>query len=48
VLCGLRLVVRPESGVDRVLTMTRLNAVLNLDRTLEEALEAAVNENPRA
>lgn len=48
VLCGLRLVVGPGSGVDRVLAITRLNAVLNLDRTLEEALEAAARESPGA
>jgi anti-anti-sigma factor len=48
VLSGLRLVVRVESGVDRVLAMTRLNAVLNVDQTLEEALEAAADEDPRA
>jgi anti-anti-sigma factor len=47
VLSGLRLVVQADSGVDRVLSMTRLNAVLNVDRTLEEAL-AAAQESPRA
>ena len=41
VLSGLRVVVRADSGVDRVLSMTRLNGVLNVDRALAEALEAA-------
>jgi len=48
VLCGLRLVVRAESGVERVLSMTRLDAVLNVDRTLVEAMKSAVEEDPRA
>ena len=48
VLSGLRLVVVAESGVDRVLSMTRLNVLLNVDRTREEALESAISENPRA
>jgi anti-anti-sigma factor len=48
VLCGLRLVVRADSGVDRVLSMTRLNAMLNIDRSLEEAVEASAEEAPRA
>jgi anti-anti-sigma factor len=47
VLCGLRLVVRTESGVDRVLAMTRLNALLNVDRALEDALETAAEVDPR-
>ena len=48
VLCGLRLVVVADSGVDRVLSMTRLNAVLNVDRTRQEALQSAIDEDPRA
>ena len=47
VLSGLRIVVGADGGVDRVLSMTRLNAVMNVDRTLEEALEAA-EEDPKA
>src|SRR5262245_6178409 len=43
---GLRLVVEPGSGVDRVLAMTRLNEVLNVDSALDEALEAAAREAP--
>ena len=48
VLGGLRLVVVAESGVDRVLAMTRLNSLLNVDRSIEEALEAAAEEDPKA
>jgi anti-anti-sigma factor len=47
VLSGLRLVVVADSGVDRVLSMTRLNALLNVDRTVDEAMEAAA-EDPKA
>jgi len=43
---GLRLVVDPGSGVERVLAMTRLNEILNVDRTLEHAIESAANESP--
>ena len=43
---GLRLVVEPESGVDRVLAMTRLNELLNVDRTIEEAVDSARQESP--
>lgn len=46
VLSGLRLVVRADSGVDRVLAMTRLNAMLNVDRSLAEAVQAAAEEDP--
>jgi anti-anti-sigma factor len=45
---GLRLVVDRESGVERVLTMTRLDEILNIDRTLEEAIESAAHESPDA
>lgn len=48
VLSGMRLVVVADSGVDRVLAMTRLNALLNVDRSIEEALEAAAAEDPKA
>ena len=48
VLAGLRLVVVADSGVDRVLAMTRLKGLLNMDRSIEEALEAAVEEDPKA
>src|SRR5262245_9017478 len=43
---GLRLVVEAESGVDRVLAMTRLHEMLNVDRTLGEAVESARQESP--
>jgi anti-anti-sigma factor len=43
---GLRLVVAAESGVDRVLAMTRLNEMLNVDRTLAEAVESARRGSP--
>lgn len=43
---GLRLVVDPQSGVERVLAMTRLNEILNVDRTLGEAIESAAQESP--
>src|SRR5262245_17121624 len=43
---GLRLVVDPASGVERVLAMTRLNEMLNVDRTLDEAVESARQESP--
>ena len=43
---GLRLVVDAQSGVERVLAMTRLNEMLNVDRTLDEAVETAATETP--
>ena len=43
---GLRLVVEAESGVDRVLAMTRLNEMLNVDRTLQDAVDSARQESP--
>jgi anti-anti-sigma factor len=48
VLSGLRLVVAADGGVDRVLAMTRLNAVLNVDRSLADAERAAAEEDPKA
>ncbi len=38
---GLRLVVDPDSAVDRVLAMTRMSEVLTVDRFLSDALASA-------
>ena len=43
---GLRLVVDARSSVERVLAITRLNELLNVDRTLAEAIEAAARGSP--
>lgn len=40
----LRLVVDPEGAVDRVLSMTRMNAVLTVDRRLSDALASALED----
>lgn len=45
---GLRLVVEPASGIERVLSMTRLNEVLYVDKSLDEALEGALEDNSAA
>ena len=44
----LRLVVEAGSGIDRVLSMTRLNEFLCVERTLEDALEGALEDVPAA
>jgi anti-anti-sigma factor len=41
---GLRLVVEPSGAVDRVLSMTRMNNVLTVDRLLGDALVSALEE----
>ena len=43
---GLRLVVDAQSGIERVLAMTRLNETLNVDRTLDDAIASAAEESP--
>lgn len=41
---GLRLVVDPAGAIDRVLTMTRMNEVLTVDRVLDDALASALGD----
>ncbi|MGA9160791.1 MAG: STAS domain-containing protein [Actinomycetota bacterium] len=41
---GLRLVVDPDSAVDRVLTMTRMSEVLTVDRLLSDALASSSDQ----
>jgi anti-anti-sigma factor len=41
---GLRLVVEPSGAVDRVLSMTRMDEVLIVDRLLADALAGALEE----
>ena len=41
---GLRLVVDPAGTVDRVLSMTRMNEVLTVDRLLHDALVSALED----
>jgi anti-anti-sigma factor len=41
---GLRLVVEPSGAVDRVLSMTRMDEVLIVDRLLADALAGALKE----
>ena len=45
---GLRLVVDPDSAVDRVLTMTRMSEVLIVDRLLSDALVSSSDQMGQA